>query len=85
MLQEDAIKIWAAGVAAVDSARLVKSVVEVRGEWLHLCGHQMFLNDLGRIAIVGAGKAGARMAAALEKALGPGLVDHKVVGWVNVP
>ncbi|HID21940.1 MAG TPA: DUF4147 domain-containing protein, partial [Planctomycetaceae bacterium] len=36
-------------------------------------------------AIVGAGKAGARMAAALEKALGPGLVDHKVVGWVNVP
>ena len=45
--------------------------------------------DLGgvrRIAVVGAGKAGAGMAAALERILGPDLMAQKQFsGWVNVP
>lgn len=85
MLRDDAIKIWAAGLNAVDPARLVKSVVKMKGEWVDLCGQSLYVNDLERIAIVGAGRAAARMAVALEETLGPGLIDHKAVGWVNVP
>lgn len=44
------------------------------------------LRPIGRIAIVGAGKAGAGMAVALENVLGPKLLTEKQVqGWVNVP
>ena len=41
---------------------------------------------MGRIAVVGAGKAGAGMAAAVEEVLGPRWLEAKAVtGWVNVP
>ncbi len=44
------------------------------------------LDAMRRIVVVGAGKAGAGMAAALEEILGPALMEAKqVVGWVNVP
>ena len=41
---------------------------------------------IGRIAVVGAGKAGAGMAAGLEAALGEQvLADKHIAGWINVP
>lgn len=41
---------------------------------------------IGRIAVVGAGKAGAGMAEAVEAALGPcRMAEKQLVGWVNVP
>src|SRR5205814_2841224 len=41
---------------------------------------------IGRIAVVGAGKAGAGMATGLAEALGPRVMAEKSVsGWVNVP
>jgi glycerate 2-kinase len=44
------------------------------------------LASIHRIAVVGAGKAGAGMAAGLEKALGPKILAEKNVhGWINVP
>jgi glycerate 2-kinase len=44
------------------------------------------LRGIGRIAVVGAGKAAGAMAAALEDVLGARLLDEKnVTGWVNVP
>jgi glycerate 2-kinase len=44
------------------------------------------LDDIRRIAVVGAGKAAAGMAAVVEEILGPELMDEKqLVGWVNVP
>ena len=44
------------------------------------------LDSIGRIAVVGAGKAGAGMAAAVEAILGDDLLAEKqVAGWVNVP
>jgi glycerate 2-kinase len=44
------------------------------------------LRTVGRIAIVGAGKAAGAMAAALESVLGPRMLQEKdVAGWVNVP
>jgi hydroxypyruvate reductase len=44
------------------------------------------LRAIRRIAVVGAGKAGAGMAAGVEEALGSRVLEAKgVAGWVNVP
>jgi hydroxypyruvate reductase len=85
-LRDDALAIWHAGVEAVRSDRLVRENVRIDGEWLVVGDEQLRLSEIGRIAVVGAGKAGAGMAAGLEAALGPRLMDEKqLTGWVNVP
>jgi hydroxypyruvate reductase len=85
-LREDAFAIWRAGVDAVRSDRLVQANVRVDGDVLRIADYEFFLSDIDRIAIVGAGKAGARMALGLEEALGPRVLFAKrVSGWVNVP
>ncbi len=85
MLREDAVAIWKAGVAAVDSETLVRKAVRRHGQTLRLVEERIDLSSVRRIVVVGAGKAGAGMAAGLEEALGPDVVDQKVTGWVNVP
>ena len=85
-LRRDAFQIWQAGLEAVRSDRLVRNVVQVEGEELSIGDDQLKLKDIRRIIVVGAGKAGAGMAAGLEDALGPELlIDKQVTGWVNVP
>jgi glycerate-2-kinase len=71
-LRSDALQIWQAGVDAVRSDRLVRETLCVEGAWLHI-GPEMAIKlaDLSRIVVVGAGKAGAGMAAGVEQALGP--------------
>jgi glycerate 2-kinase len=82
----DAERIWWAGVNAVRPDRLVPEHVQVDNEWLVVGDDALDLRKLGRIAIVGAGKAAGAMAAALEGVLGPRVLDEKEVdGWVNVP
>lgn len=85
LLRADAIDVWRASVEAVDSARLVRNVVRRDASQLTVCGHTFALERIGRICVVGAGKAGAGMAAGLEQALGPDLLAEKVDGWINVP
>lgn len=85
-LRADALRIWRAGVDAVASDRLVERAV-------HRRGHELIVDDLGidlrairRIEVVGGGKAGAGMAAGLERALGTEILRAKQVsGWLNVP
>jgi len=85
-LRQDAMRIWRAGVEAVDSQRLVRRTLSVEGSTLVIGPERIGLEDLGRIAVVGAGKAGAGMAAAVEAVLGRRwLAEKQVVGWVNVP
>lgn len=84
-LRDDALTIWQAGIDAVRAERLVRKVLQLHDGTLTICGRSFRLADLGRIAVVGAGKAGAGMAAAVEEILGNELVDQKVTGWVNVP
>ncbi|MEX2121258.1 MAG: DUF4147 domain-containing protein [Pirellulales bacterium] len=91
-LRRDALHIWRAGVAAVDSARLVRQAVEVRDSrlWLSAPGGDPIdfidLASVGRIAVVGGGKAGAGMAQGLLDALGAELLaSRQVRGWINVP
>lgn len=85
-LRADALAIWNAAVDAVRGDRLVRENVSLDGNELRIVGERVSLSAVGRIAIVGAGKAGAGMAAGLEEALGPDLLREKgVSGWVNVP
>lgn len=85
-LREDALAIWLAGVRSVRSERLISECVKVEGNKLYLAGHEFDLREIGRIVVVGGGKAGAGMACALEEAFGPRvLFEKRVEGWVNVP
>jgi glycerate 2-kinase len=82
----DAIAIWQAGLAAVRSDRLVHDALRVEGPTLLIGDEEISLNETRRIAVVGAGKAGAGMAAAVEEILGPKLaLEKQLTGWVNVP
>jgi hydroxypyruvate reductase len=85
-LRDDACAIWQAGVDAVRSDRLVRNAVQVRGDDLIVDDRRLPLAGMGRIAVVGCGKAGAGMAAGLEAALGERLMhDKQLTGWINVP
>src|SRR5262245_44084339 len=85
-LRADAEHIWRAGVAAVMPERLIPEHVRLDENWLAFGDEVIDLRKVGRIAIVGAGKAAGAMAVALENVLGPELLDEKQVsGWVNVP
>jgi glycerate 2-kinase len=86
-LREDALRIWQAGLDAVRSERLMEAAVRVDDHWLIIADEPPIdLLHIGRIAVVGAGKAGAGMAAALEQTLGPEWnAATQLTGWVNVP
>ncbi len=88
-LRADALRIWQAGLAAVRSERLMSAHVRLDAGKLIIGTNSPEIIDLmnfRRIAVVGAGKAGAGMAAALEEILGPKLMAEKQLsGWVNVP
>ena len=85
-LRDDARRIWWAGVQAVQPKTLIPEVVRVEASVLWIDDKPIDLQKVDRIAIVGAGKAGASMTLALEKVLGDQLLDEKeVIGWVNVP
>ena len=84
--RDNALAIWQSGVDAVRSDELVKRFVHVRHGQLGIGPHQWPLDAIRRIEVVGAGKAGAGMAAGLEQALGAQvLADKRVAGWINVP
>ena len=85
-LRQDAWAIWHAGVAAVASDRLVQANIDVRHGQLRIVDHFLQLDSVRHICVVGAGKAGAGMAAGLEAALGDDVLQQKhLEGWVNVP
>jgi hydroxypyruvate reductase len=85
-LRQDALRIWQAGVDAVRPAALIPQFVAVEGDTLLLGEEEFSLRRIGKIAVVGAGKAGAEMTLALEQSLGNSVLQEKqVMGWVNVP
>src|SRR5688572_14444687 len=82
-LRSDAMQIWQAGVDAVRSDRLVRETLRINGGLLEIGdAAEIDLARLRRIVVVGAGKAGAGMAAGVEQALGE---VRPVEGWLNVP
>jgi len=79
-LRRHAAGILDAALAAVDPARAVARYVRLRGSSLRIGRRAYDLSRIGRIFVVGAGKAGASMAAALEAILG----DRLTAGIVTV-
>lgn len=85
-LREDALAIWRAGVDSLDPLRLLPSVVSVSDRWLCIGDLEFDLQRLGRILVVGGGKAGCTMARGLEAALGNELVSAgRLGGLLSVP
>lgn len=68
-----------AGLTAADPAHAVRRTVEYTGAQLRIGGEQYDLRQHPRVVAVGAGKASARMAAALE-----GLVKDRLEGGLVV-
>ena len=85
LLRDDLLTIWNAGVDAVRSDQLMRQAVQCDGQTLTIAGQVTDLSAIERIVVVGAGKAGAGMAAEFEAILGPTLVAQYVTGHVNVP
>ena len=84
--RDDALAIWQAGVDAVRSDELVRQSVQVHDRQLNIGPFHWPLEAIRHIQIVGAGKAGAGMAAGLEQALGAQvLAEKQAAGWINVP
>ncbi len=91
-MRDDAVAIWQAAVAAVDPFELTEEALGVIPAGITPAARQGLpaslelrtaLNGGGRIIVVGAGKAGARMAAGAEAALADRLAE--VQGLINVP
>ena len=72
--------VFQAGLEAVDPLAAIRAHVALESEHLRIGETTYDLAAVGDIIVVGMGKAGARMADALEGILG----DRIVRGWVNV-
>jgi hydroxypyruvate reductase len=79
-MRQDARAIFDAGLAAADSYRAVERHVKVENHSLVIAGQAYDLDRYRRVLVVGAGKASARMAHAVEDMLG----DRIGGGTVNV-
>lgn len=79
-MRADAVCIFEEAVRAVDPLRAVRRAVSVRGDRLDIQGRSYDLTRYEHVYIVGAGKAGAKMAEAMEEILGGRLT----AGVINV-
>jgi len=83
--RRDAITIWKAAVAAVDSQLLVRNCLSIDGDSLQVCDQQISLIGIKHIEVVGAGKAGTGMARGIEQAFAALPRTISWSGWLNVP
>ncbi len=79
-LRADALTIYRAALAAADPRAAVLRSLRVQGHWLHAGERAAHDLSRGRVLVIGAGKAGAPMAAAVEEVLG----DRIAAGVVTV-
>ncbi len=80
MLRDVAMELIWAALGAVNPARAVARHLRREGSTLFIGDRPYDLTGVGRVVVIGAGKAGAGMAAAVEALLG----DRITAGWVNV-
>jgi len=79
-MRKDALDIFRAGVQAVEPAAAVKRYCRREGKLLLVHQNVYDLTEFERIYVIGAGKAGAPMARAVEETLGERITD----GFINV-
>jgi hydroxypyruvate reductase len=78
-IKDTCLAIFRTGLEAVDPFETTKKALRLSGESLQVGEHAYRLKDLKRIVVVGAGKAGAPMAQAVEEALGGRLEGGLIV------
>jgi glycerate 2-kinase len=78
-MRDEALKIFQAGVAAVEPMRAVFNHLELDDNMLLAGGNRIDLSLVDRVFLVGAGKAAGPMAAAVETVLGEKLYRAVVV------
>ena len=78
-LRPDAARIWSAAIRAVEPEAAVRRFVSRRGNALRVGDRRIDLKRAGQVWILGAGKAAAPMARALEGILGEHLAGGLVV------
>ncbi len=70
--------IFRAGLDAVDPREAVSRALRREGDEVVVAGRDLRLDDYERVFLIGAGKAGAPMAAAMEEILGDRLTDGRI-------
>lgn len=79
-VREKILRVMEAAIRAVDPAAAVHAHVSLAGNSLKIGGRAYALDEVGRIIVVGGGKAGAPMAAALYE-----ILEERIdTGFVNV-
>lgn len=87
---DDALAIWHAGVKAVQPRQLIAEALQLIDEegqrFLQTEGQLISERDINRVVVVGAGKATAEMAVAVEHVLQP-LADSglDIIGLISIP
>ena len=76
-----ALRCFEQAVNAVDPKQLIKSKMKVENDQLQVDGNMFDLRKFKHIYVVGGGKAGGKMAQAIEEILG----NHVTAGVVNIP
>jgi len=76
-----ALAIFRAALRAADPEKAVLAHVATDGKTLRVDQRRYRLTDFDRVQVIGAGKASARMAQAIERLLGKRVTG----GWINVP
>jgi glycerate 2-kinase len=79
--RQHALEIFRAALRAADPEKAVLEHLQLHRRALRAGGHIFPLAQFDRIQVIGAGKAGAGMARAIEELLGSRLAG----GWVNIP
>lgn len=79
LLRADAARIWTAAIQAVDPETCVRKAVRRGGHILRANGRRFDLGQDRKVWVLGAGKAAASMAAAIEKILGRHLAGGLIV------
>jgi len=78
-MRQHALEIFQAALKAVDPIEAVLRYVKRVDDGLQISEHRFAFKDYDRILVVGAGKAGAPMARALENLLGDRITDGVIV------
>jgi hydroxypyruvate reductase len=78
-MRKDALEIFSASIAAADPENAVRRFLVKKGNDLHVSGKKFCLDEYQRVVVVGAGKASAAMAKAVEGILGDRIDQGLVV------
>ncbi len=78
-LRSSARNIFRFGLKAVDPFHAIRKQVKLTGDDLWIKGHRRSLEGIDRILVIGAGKASAAMAQAVERILGSRIYEGVVV------